>query len=174
MSLPGRELVDALAPVRAALLAAARAQAEQTRARAEADATRTLADAQAAAARIREEARASGRAGGLAAAASQRNRAHREARAGVQRAHREAYQRLQAAAREQVARLAAEPDYPQLYRRLAAAVTRALGQEATVREAESGGVVGEAPGRRVDLSLASFADRAVRTVVGRQEPAGSP
>jgi vacuolar-type H+-ATPase subunit E/Vma4 len=160
-------MVDALAPVREALLAAARAEAGQIRDRAGADAAATLAVAEATAAQIRDRAHAQGRASGAAAAAAERNRARRAARAGIRRAQRDAYERLRAATHQAVAGLWTGPDQPDLRRRLVAVVTGVLGESATVREADGGGVIGEVPGRRVDCSLAGFADRAVRAVVGR-------
>jgi vacuolar-type H+-ATPase subunit E/Vma4 len=165
--LPDPQVRTALAPVRAALLAAARAEAGQIRERAEVDAAATLAVARAAAARIRDQARAQGVASGTAAAATERHRARRAARADVRRAQREGYEQLLAAAREAVARLPAEPGYPGLHRRLVAAVTGTLGEGARLAEAAGGGVVGVAPGRRVDFSLAGFADRAVRAVASQ-------
>lgn len=162
----------ALAPVRDALLAAARADAEQTVAQADAAAEQSLAEARAAATRIREEARAQGVASGMAAAHHQQRTARRAGRARVLRAQRDEYQQLRHAAREAVARLPGEPDYPLLRRRMVAAVTRTLGPEATMRDGAGGGVVAELPGRRLDYSLAGFADRAVDVVVGRQEEDG--
>lgn len=167
-------LAAALAPVRAALLTAARADADRTRARAEADAAAALAAGRAAAARVQSEARAQGEATGAAAAAAERRRAHRAARAAVRRAQRDRYEQLRAEARAAVTRLQSGSDYPELHRRLSAAVLRALGDRAVLREAAGGGVVGEAPGRRVDCSLAGFADRAVQSVAEQlAEPGAS-
>jgi vacuolar-type H+-ATPase subunit E/Vma4 len=163
------EIVAALAPVREALLAAARSDAERTIARAAAAAEQTVAAAGTAAARIREEARAQGVASGTAAASGERRRARRAARAGVLRAERDGYQRLRRAARRAVAQLPREPDYPVLRRRLAASITRALGPDAELRDGIDGGVIGLVPGRRVDYSLGRFADRAVDEVAGRQD-----
>jgi vacuolar-type H+-ATPase subunit E/Vma4 len=167
VTLPDPVLLEALAPVRAALLTAARAEAEQTLAEADADAATTLATGRATAARIRAEARAQGAASGAAHAAAERQRAHRAARTALRRAQRDAYEQLRAAAQQAVGRLRSGPDYPALQRRLAAAVVHTLGDGAAVREAAGGGVVGEAPGRRVDWSLATFADRAVQAVAGQ-------
>lgn len=154
-------IARALAPVREALLAGARADAERTVARADAAAERSLAEARAAAARIREQARAQGAASGTAAARERQRASRRAGRTRVLRAQRDEYERLRHAARQAVARLASEPDYPRLRQRMVGAVTRALGPQATVRDGPGGGVVGEVPGRRVDYSLTGFADRAV-------------
>jgi vacuolar-type H+-ATPase subunit E/Vma4 len=160
-------LAAALEPVRRALVAAAHADAGRTLAAADAAAADTLVRARAAADRIRAEARAQGAASGRAAAAAERNRARREARAAVLRAEREIYEHLGAAARTAVAHLADEPGYPTLRRRLVAGLHRTLGPRARVDSAGGGGVIGTVPGRRLDYSLAGFADRAARVVAGR-------
>lgn len=157
-------MTDPLAPVREALLAAARADADRITAGAQAAAAATLAQGRAAADRLRAEARAQGAASGGAVAAAARNRARRTARARVMRARREGYEQLRAAARQAVAQLPAEPDWPRRRAALAAAVAARLGPGAAVRDAAGGGVVGEAPGRRVDCSLAVLADRATEAV----------
>ncbi|HEY8474223.1 MAG TPA: hypothetical protein VIL37_16510 [Natronosporangium sp.] len=154
----------ALRPVRAALLAAARADAGRIVAEAEQAAAATLAQGRAAADRIRTEARAQGTASGQAVAAAARRRARRAARARVMLARREAYEQLRAAARRAVARLPAEPDWPRRRAALAAAVTARLGPGTVIRETADGGVVGERAGRRVDCSLAVLADRAADAV----------
>jgi vacuolar-type H+-ATPase subunit E/Vma4 len=154
---------EALAPVRDALLAAARAEAARVVADAEAVAAGRLAEGRTTAERIRREARAQGEASGRAAAGAERNRARRTARAGVLRARRKAYERLRRTAREAVARLPAEPGWPRLRAGMATAVSRALGPDAAVREYD-GGVAGQADGRRVDLSLATLADQATDEV----------
>jgi vacuolar-type H+-ATPase subunit E/Vma4 len=157
---------EALAPVRAALLAAARADAARTTSEAETAAAETLAAARAAASTIRREAYAQGAASGAATAAMERNRVRRAARAEVLSAQRDGYEQLRAAARRAAGQLAAGPGYPVLRRRLAAAAAEALGPGAVVRDGDGGGVIGELPGRRVDYSLAGFADRAVQAVLG--------
>lgn len=161
MTRPYPALAVALAPVREALLTAARADAAQALAAADVAAASILATSQAGADRIRQEARAQGTANGTVAAAAERNQARRAARARVLSAERDAYQQLRGAARAAVARLADEPGYPRLRAAMAAAVARRLDPEATVSDAAGGGVIGQVPGRRVDYSLAGFADRAV-------------
>ena len=88
-------------------------------------------------------------------------RARREARATVLAAHREGYETLRAAAYEAVLRLRDDPRYPQLHEALTLAARRTLGRGARLRDASDGGVVAERAGRRLDLSLTGFADRAV-------------
>ncbi|MGC9669782.1 V-type ATP synthase subunit E family protein [Planosporangium sp. 12N6] len=157
--------VDVLAPVREALLAAARADADQIVAAAEADADAVLAAARDQAARILGQARQEGLADAAALVAADRSRARRRARVTVLRARREAYEVLRSATRAAAARLRDEPEYPELRARLVAAARRALGPDARVQEAEGGGIVAESPGHRLDLSLSGFADRAFDVTV---------
>jgi vacuolar-type H+-ATPase subunit E/Vma4 len=159
----------ALAPVREALLAAARADAAGIRAGAEERATQVVAAARKEADELREAARAQGAEDGTAALAAARTRARRLARAAVLRARSEAYEALRAGGRGAVVALTTDADYPRLRERLAAAARTAAGPESRVREADGGGVVAEAPGRRVDYSLAGFADRAVDTLAAELE-----
>ncbi len=154
----------ALAPVCEALLAAARAGADRVTGQAEADASAMLAAASAQAAQILAAARTGGTADAAAAMAAEQARARRQARAAVLRARREAYERLRTQARAAVAELVHQPGYARLRARLATVARAALGPEADVRDADGGGVIGTVPGRRVDLSLARFADRAVDAV----------
>jgi hypothetical protein len=58
-------------------------------------------------------------------------------------------------------RLRDEPDYPQLRAGLVGAAHRLLGPDADIREAPDGGLIVTSPGRRVELTLTAFADRAV-------------
>ena len=91
--------------------------------------------------------------------------ARRRARGTALRARREAYEELRRQVRTAAAGLRAEPDYPQVLQRLAAAARRALGSDlATVSEHPDGGVTGQADGRRVDYSFPSLADRAVEAL----------
>jgi hypothetical protein len=159
-------LVAALAPVRAALLAAAREDVERERQRAGAAAERALTEATEEAERIRSQARAQGAADAAGTLAIARAQSRRRARATVLAARREAYEELRAAARPAVAALG---DDPLVRRHLADAVRRLLGPEAELREGTGGGVVGAGGGRRVDYSLTWFADRAVDAVLADQE-----
>ncbi|HEU4420976.1 MAG TPA: V-type ATP synthase subunit E family protein [Pilimelia sp.] len=161
---PGDALAAALEPVRQALLAAARANADRLRADAAARATRIVADARAQAEGVRVQACARGAEEAAAALAAERSGARREARTAVLRARREAYDALQARGIQAVARLVDEPAYGSMRDRLVDAVHRALGPDARVSDADGGGVVGEAPGRRLDYSLPSFADAALDAI----------
>ncbi len=152
--------VTTLEPVRAALLARARAESAAILAAADATAAERVARARAEGERIRAAARARGTVEATALLAADRARARQEARGLVLAARREAYEALRAAAREAATRLRDEPGYPELREHLVAEARRVLGQRACIREAPSGGVIGEVPGRRIDLSLAGLADRA--------------
>jgi len=154
-------LVDALAPVRDALLAAARQEAERDIERARTAAARTLADAATQAELMRSQARERGAADAAAALTADRARARHAARATVLAARREAYDALCSGARRAVAGVREDAGYAGLCRQMADALRRVLGPDAQVRESPDGGMVGEAHGRRLDYSLSGFADRAV-------------
>jgi vacuolar-type H+-ATPase subunit E/Vma4 len=155
---------DALAPVRAALLAAAHRDAGAARERSRAAAAGALETARREAERVRSRAREEGAEDAAAAFAAERSRARREAHAVVLAARREAYDSLCAAARAAMADLRGEPGYALVRQHMAAAARRLLGPDAELSEGVEGGVVGVAAGRRIDLSLAGFADRAVDVV----------
>jgi vacuolar-type H+-ATPase subunit E/Vma4 len=162
-------LPAALQPVRAALLAAARADADATRARGHADADAVTAAARAQAAQLTAQARRQGSADAATEAARATAAARRAAHQSVLTARARAYRDLREQARPAVAGLAAEPGFAALRARLTAALRRRLGPGAGVRDSADGGLVGQAGSRRVDLSLSGFADRAVDTVAAQEE-----
>ncbi|HET8680717.1 MAG TPA: hypothetical protein VFM54_02405 [Micromonosporaceae bacterium] len=164
MIAPDAHVTAALAPVRDALLAAARADAQRLDAQAQAETDQVLAAARQEAQRLLAEARQRGGAEAEAAVAAEAAGARRRGRAVIMRARREAYESLVTAARAAVAELRGDPAYPATRDRLAAAARAALGPDAGVREAAGGGVVAEAGARRVDLSLSGFAERAAAQV----------
>jgi vacuolar-type H+-ATPase subunit E/Vma4 len=159
-----RALAAALAPVREALLAWARADAGTIRATSETGARAALAAAAAQAEQIRREAQQQGTADAELAVAADRSAAVRHARTLALRARREAYERLRVAARAEVCALHDEPDFPGARDRMVRAVRAALGPDALISDAADGGVVGVTPHQRLDLSLRGFADRATDTV----------
>lgn len=163
------DLTADLEPVRATLLDAARADATDLLHRAEQAGAHTRAAAEQEAAQILAKAREVGAADAGAALAAERTRARQEARTTVLAARREAYEQLRAAARTAVARLADEPGYPAVRQRLADTARRVLGAQAQITDVPGGGVRGQAPGRRLDLSLTDVADRAVDEYAGRME-----
>ena len=72
---------------------------------------------------------------------------------------------LRGGARAAAAALRLSPDYARLRQSLLAHARALLGPEAVIVDTDDGGIVGSVPGRRVDLSLATFADRAVDAVL---------
>jgi vacuolar-type H+-ATPase subunit E/Vma4 len=164
-------LAAAVEPVRSALLATALSDADAVRARARGEADAVVVAAEAQAAQLTAEARRQGGAEATAAAAAATAAARRQAHRAVLAARARAYRTLREQARVAVAGMAAEPGYTALRQRLTAAVHRILGPDARVRDSGDGGLVGEAGTRRVDLSLAGFADRAVDAVAAQEEQA---
>ncbi|MFE3632730.1 hypothetical protein [Streptomyces cellostaticus] len=158
---------DALEPVRAELLRAARAEAGAVLEGARADAEETLRVARATADRVLASARAAGAADGTAAAAGERIRAAEDAWTAELAARAAAYADLRAGVRSGVRRALAE-DAP-ARDRLVAAARDLLGARARITDAPGGGVVAEVPGRRVDLSADALADRALERAGARAE-----
>ncbi|MFS8098939.1 hypothetical protein LFM09_17565 [Lentzea alba] len=149
---------DALAPVRAALLARARAQAGRELAAAHLDGDALLATARAEARSILDLAAEEGRADAASSIAAEHEKARRTARALEQAAQREIYDDLRHRVTTAVARAFADPVRRD---RLVAMIRTELGAGATVRDAPGGGVTGEAAGRVVDLGVEAVAGRAV-------------
>lgn len=166
---PDDALVTALGPVRDALLATARRDADATLDNATSAAARILADASAEANEVIALARSRGAAEADAGVDAERARARREAHARVLAARREAYEELGRAAREALAEVRAEPGYRLVLRHMADGARHLLGPEVTLGDGDDGGVVAEAPGRRVDYSLRGYADRAVLAVAAAAE-----
>ena len=152
-----------LKPLREALVRHARADAERELAQAKQDSEAELVKARAGAATILNEAAEAGRADASAVVAAERTAARRSARAMELAAQRELYEELRRRVATGVARLAEDPAVRD---RFVAAVRARLGPDATVLDAAGGGVVGVASGRRVDLSLARLAERAVDALGG--------
>ena len=163
------DLDTALAPVRDALLGAARSDAAELLGKARRAAAHERCAGDEEAARIRSAAREAGAADATAALAADLAGARQQARAVVLAARREAYEQLRAAARAAVSRLAAEPGYPRLRARLADAVRQVLGAGADITDAPDGGVCGAVPGRRLELTLTVLADLAVDEYGGELE-----
>ncbi|MCQ4080611.1 hypothetical protein NGB36_08340 [Streptomyces sp. RB6PN25] len=159
MTTPQAGQADALAPVRTALLRAARTDADALLAQARADAAQTLDAVRAEAQAILDEARRQGEADGAAAARQLRMHAHRAARARQLAARSEVYAELRRQVTEGVRELRHAEEYPAIRDRLAARARRLLGPDASVEEHPGGGVVAVAPGRRVDLTLDALATR---------------
>ncbi|MGW2100043.1 hypothetical protein ACWCPX_20470 [Streptomyces olivaceoviridis] len=164
--------VDALSPVRAALLRAARASADAVRDRAEADAQETLRSARATAEAVLARARDLGRADGAAEAARERVRAVQDAWTAELAARAEVHAALRAAVRAGVRRELTED--ASVRSCCAEAARRLLGPQARVTAASEGGVTAEVPGRRIDLSADALADRALDRLGVRAETLWEP
>ncbi|MEU7059121.1 hypothetical protein [Streptomyces sp. NPDC046197] len=163
---------DALDPVRAELLRAARASADAVLDHARADAEETLRAARRTAEALLARARDLGAADGAAAAGRERARTVQDAWAVELAARAEVYAELRARIRAGVRRALAEGAVPQT--RLREAARALLGSRARVTAAAGGGVAAEVPGRRVDLSADALADRALNRLGVRAEALWGP
>jgi vacuolar-type H+-ATPase subunit E/Vma4 len=165
------ELSDSLAAVRDALHCTALRDAAQALAAAGDHAMDAETNAERRAAEVQTRARDVGAADAHAALEIERARVRRRGRGAVLRARMEAYQTLRAQTHAAVSALRDTAEYPMLRAAMVTAVTRRLGPDAEITEAEGGGVSGRLGDRRVDLSLASLADRAADAVAaGLEQP----
>jgi vacuolar-type H+-ATPase subunit E/Vma4 len=166
---PDPTLDAALAPVRRALLSAARGDADRDLGAAEEAAQTRLHAAEAEAEQMLDEARAQGEADAAAIVARERSRAGARARELLLAVSRDEYLALRRAARSAVARLTEDPDYPAMRDRMTAAARALLGPDAHINEAEGGGVIATVTGRRVDYSLAGVAEQVTDEVAAELE-----
>lgn len=150
---------EPLAPVREALLADARGDADRIFAEADADVEAVRRRTAEECDRIRREARSRGAADAEEMAAAERARARRQARAVVLRARGRAYDGLRRQVRDAAVALAGSADYPELRARLVEQARALVGDSARVSETADGTVVAEDGGRRAVLSLAVVAER---------------
>jgi len=157
---------DALVPLRAELLSRAAAEAEATLAQANAEARAVLEAAEREAHDILDDARVAGAVDAAAGQATERARTRRAHQSAFLAAQRNAYEQLGRRGTVAVRRLRHEPGYPALQTRLAARAAEILGADAVVTEDPAGGIVAQAAGRRLDLSLTAFAARALERVEG--------
>ncbi|MFI9025186.1 hypothetical protein [Streptomyces sp. NPDC053560] len=148
---------DALAPVRAELLRAARADAEAVLAEAGREAGRLLADARDEAAALLEEARRQGEADAAAVRSAERLRTRRSLRCAVLAARREAWEELCRQVVSGVRELRHRREHPMVQWRLGVHARSVLGLGIRITEDPGGGVIGEASGRRVDCTLDALA-----------------
>lgn len=149
----------ALRPLRRALLAAARAEADGVRGAAREAGRQDVAAAEGEVAAMLARARAQGEADGAALRRADEARARSAARTDHLVAQREAYEHLRRTAGEAVAALLREPGNRE---RLAESLRRALGGRATVADTDDGGLSARAPdGRSIDASVGALVDRAL-------------
>jgi vacuolar-type H+-ATPase subunit E/Vma4 len=150
---------QALEPLRGALLARARAEADGLRAAAQADGERTVARGRGEAEALLADARMRGEAEGAELLAAEQTAARRSARAALLGAQRAAYEDLRSKAAQGVRSLLREPENRRL---LAAALRHALGDVASVSDTEDGGLFAQAPdGRSIDASIGTLVDGAL-------------
>ncbi len=149
-----------LEPVRDALLADARRDAEGLRTRAERDAAATVAAGSREAERLLAEAHAAGEAEARAVVAADLAQARREAREVVLRARRDVYERTLAAARDEASALRHAPRYDALVDGLTGVARQQLGDDtAVIVDDEVGGLLARAGARTVDYRLPAIAER---------------
>lgn len=148
-----------LAPLRAAVLGAARAEAGRLMADAEAEGATVVAQAQAWVDTRVAQARAQGRAQALERRARQAAADRRAARTRLLHAQAEVHDDLVRRARALVARLLADPTRR---RGLEARLRARLGEDAVVAPTPDGGLLGwDASGTTVDASVAAIVDEAL-------------
>ena len=152
----------ALAPVRAALLRDASAEAERLLASARGAADALLEQARRDAVSKISHAREQGRMQAAQLARAELSRGRREARAIVLGAELRAQSEAEDRIRSAIAGLKDEPGYASLRDRLAELALQVAGPGATVSEHRAGGVVARAPNTLVDCSLPRLAQRAER------------
>ena len=161
---------EALAPVRAALLARARATADAKLAEADAEAELALRQAREEAASILARARTAGEADARSVRAGEHARARRVARGLVLAARRHAYEELRRRSQQALR----QQDPAVLASALTDRVRATLGDSARLAAHPSGGLVGEDDGRRVDCSIEALADRSMSLLAGELSGLWSP
>ncbi|MFG1949263.1 V-type ATP synthase subunit E family protein [Nonomuraea sp. NPDC048826] len=149
---------DSIAALRAELLRTAGQEAEQVRSQAENEATGRVAAARREVGELLAAARADGLAQAAADDKAERIKVEREARRLILTARREALEELRSHAAAAASRLR---DDQRLLRRLRDLVGDRLGAGHTLAAHPDGGIVGQAPGRRVDAGLPTLAARAI-------------
>lgn len=151
-----------LDPLREALLAEARTDADRLVGQAEQRAATRVTRAEEEKAALVRRARAEGEAAAELEAASELTQARRRARTLVLEAQRTAYEDARREAHAAVQRLRSEPQYQELIERLAARVREELGPDAELElDPPEGGVVGRLGNRRVDHTLPAIVERCV-------------
>jgi vacuolar-type H+-ATPase subunit E/Vma4 len=156
--------LDALAPVRAALLERARADAARTLARAQRDADALLEGARAEADALLDAARSRGAEEAAAVLAAERSRTRRTTLTAELEVRREAYDELRERTAARLRERCAGPDGRVLTARMAERVRAALGPDAVIVPAPGGGVRGHVAGRFADCSVDALAERAVEAL----------
>lgn len=164
MSVGTASFLDALAPVRAALLERARADAARTLSDAQRDADALLGGARAEAEALLDSARARGAEEAAAVLAAERAHARRSVRAAELQVRREAYDELRERTAARLRERCAGPGGPALAARMAEHVRAVLGPDALIGAVPGGGVRGHLDGRFADCSVEALAERAVEAL----------
>lgn len=155
------EILEALLPTREALIQAARETATAVLVAADEAASAQVLAARATIDQRVKIAREEGARDAAAALELRHRQSEGRARQALLGAQRESYEELRRSVEAKAQQIRREPNYPDLISALTAAARSRLGQEATVAEHPSGGVVADWQGRHLDLSLAAFAERAI-------------
>ncbi|MGZ8741909.1 MAG: hypothetical protein ACXWXO_03200 [Nocardioides sp.] len=150
---------DALGPVRAALLARARADAAAEVSRAKGEARATVQEAAGRADAVRQEARVRGEADAHAVLVAMRARSRREARSVVLGAQSEVVVALRDRVHAGLQGLRDDPAFGDMESRLESQARALLGPDVRLAKDPSGGFIAESGGRRAELTLAAVADR---------------
>lgn len=162
---PAEPMVDALAPVRRAILESARRDAADTIERANRAAQELRRRAAAEADTIRETARAEGRHDAEQVRVEQRARARRRARSIVLQAQRQALDDLTSAVHDAVRRLWCDPATQQAVRATLVATARAEhGPQAVITDHPDGGVVATIDHARATYLLTDLADEVIASL----------
>jgi vacuolar-type H+-ATPase subunit E/Vma4 len=173
-TVPRAPTPDPLAVVRAALLARARSDAKRIVQAADDEVADQLVDAAARAAETVAAAAAATQRDADAIADEAGSRARRQARAIVLAARQSTFEELRSRSHDAVHALRTDAGYPALVARLTTTARERLGSAAVVREQPEGGVVAEADGRRLTLTLDAAADRALDALGFRVEELWGP
>lgn len=153
---------DPLAPLRDALLTAARRDAQAMLSAVEEEAQAQLGQARAEADQLRDQARAEGEHDAEQLRVEQRARARRRARSTVLGEQTRALEALQRDVQARLRRLWADPaTHDVLARQLTGAAQRDLGPAVTVTELAEGGIVATAERARATYRLGDLADLAI-------------
>lgn len=166
--------VAALAPVRAHMLRAARAEADRIVDQARIQAATIVRQARRGADETVERARAQGQADIAPAAAAEQSRGREQARSIVLSAQREVHEELRARVLAAVVGLRDEPGYERLLARLTAMAVQAAGPDAMITVQPAGGVVARSRGVLVDCTLPRLADWAVDALDGQVRELWTP
>lgn len=157
-------LREQLAPVRAALVGDAEAEADRILSSAKSSADDVVAEATAQADAEVERARHRAELAAQANAEQVLARVRSEGHRAVLVSQQQLRQRLIDEVHASVEELRNDPRYPALVDHLEALARTQLGDEAVIEHVPAGGIVAEANGRRVDYRLTALVDRALETL----------